>query len=140
MLVEQEFTAKLTDLPNILGTVRVQINKFVKDTKQQNRLELCAEEILANIIEYAYPKEAGSVYVSVEYIQEKNQIQFTFMDNGIPYNPLEGISDEEKNPAITTLEEQAIGGLGIFLYTTIMDGVEYKYCNGKNKLIVWKNL
>lgn len=133
----QKYPANLTSLPIMLNDIRNEINIFVHDAKQQRRLELCTEEILVNIIEYAYPNIDGSLYISVEYIMEIKQLRFTFYDEGIPYNPLLELSEHNK---VTSLEEQPIGGLGIFLYTTIMDGAEYKYINNKNQLTVWKNL
>lgn len=133
----KKYPANLKSLPMILNDICEEINLFVHDIKQQRRLELCTEEILVNIIEYAYPNATGYLYVSVEYIMETKQLRFIFLDEGIPYNPLLGSNEHNK---ITSLEEQPIGGLGIFLYTTIMDGAEYKYINNKNQLTVWKNL
>lgn len=133
----QKYPANLTSLPIILNDIRNEINLFVHDAKQQRRLELCTEEILVNIIEYAYPNTTGLLYVSVEYVIEIKQLRFTFCDEGIPYNPLLELNEYNK---VISLEEQPIGGLGIFLYTTIMDGAEYKYINNKNQLTVWKNL
>ena len=37
------------------------------------------------------------------------------------------------------IDERSIGGLGIFLYTTMMDKMEYRYENGKNHLTAIKN-
>ena len=68
---------------------------------------------------------------------EFKQLRFTFYDEGIPYNPLLELSEHNK---ITYIEKKKIGGLGIFLYTTIMDGVEYKYINNKNQLTLRNNL
>lgn len=133
----RKYHADLANLPIILKDIRKEISLFVQDTKQQRRLELCMEEILVNIIEYAYPNTIGSVYVSIDYVAEFKQLRFTFWDEGIPYNPLLEINGHNK---IMSLEKQPIGGLGIFLYTTIMDGAKYDYVNNKNQLTVWKNL
>lgn len=136
MLNNREFPAKLEYLPDMLEVIRIEIAPFIKNTKQQKRLELCAEEILANIIEYAYPSTGGSIFISVKYSEKQHQLHLIFADNGIPYNPL----NQTDKKIITTLENQPVGGLGIFLYTTIMDGAKYEYQNGMNQLTVWKNL
>lgn len=136
MLNNREFPAKLEYLPAMLEVIRREIAPFIKNTKQQKRLELCAEEILANIIEYAYPSIDGSIFISVKYSEKQHQLYLIFADNGIPYNPL----NQTDKKSITTLEDQPVGGLGIFLYTTIMDGAKYEYQNGMNQLTVWKNL
>ncbi len=64
-------------------------------------------------------------------------MRFEFVDDGTPYNPLEEKPDVDIDADI---DERRIGGLGIFLYTTIMDKMEYRYEGGKNHLIAIKNL
>ena len=60
----------------------------------------------------------------------------TFIDSGLPYNPL-GKSDPDVSlPA----EEREIGGLGIFLVRKMMDDLSYEYKDGKNILKVRKLL
>lgn len=137
MLNNQEFPAKIEYLPTMLETIRQEISSLIKNTKQLRRLELCSEEILANIIQYAYPDTEGSLFISIKYLEKSHQLCLRFIDNGIPYNPL---SEQNTPNKITTLESQPIGGLGIFLYTTIMDKVNYQHLDGKNILTIWKNL
>lgn len=124
----------------MLQFIRTQIEKYILDLTERRRLELCAEEILVNIIDYAYPQTDGFLSISVEYkslLKDNKHLCFTFIDSGIPYNPLK---NQKEKPQISSIEEQSIGGLGIFLYTTIMDGVNYQYHNGMNQLMVWKKL
>lgn len=124
----------------MLQFIRTQMQEYIPDITEQRRLELCAEEILVNIIDYAYPETDGSLSISIEFKSlDKDNKQFclTFIDNGIPYNPL---TNQKEKPNIRSIEEQSVGGLGVFLYTTIMDGVNYQYLNGMNQLMIWKNL
>ena len=59
----------------------------------------------------------------------------TFIDQGIPYNPL-----ESKDPDITLdIEDREIGGLGIFLVKKTMDELSYEYVDGQNILTMKKN-
>ena len=58
------------------------------------------------------------------------RLELTFIDKGIPYNPL-----ENKDPDVTLdIEKRKIGGLGIFLVKEMMDEVSYEYADGKNIL------
>jgi len=92
------------------------------------RIELCAEEIYTNIISYAYAKEDGDVEVTFD--KSGNVITLTFVDSGIPYNPL-----EKKDPDINLpLEERPIGGLGIFMVKNCASRKYYENKNGKNIL------
>ena len=60
----------------------------------------------------------------------------TFIDQGIPYNPL-----ENKDPDITLdIEDREIGGLGIFLVKKTMDELSYEYADGQNILTMKKEL
>lgn len=63
-------------------------------------------------------------------------VVLVFIDQGIPYNPL-----ENKDPDITlNLEEREIGGLGIYMVKKIMDEVSYEYMDGQNILRMRKSL
>ena len=60
----------------------------------------------------------------------------SFIDEGVPFNPLE--SDE---PDVSlSAEERAIGGLGIFLVKKTMDSIKYRYENGQNILTIEKQI
>ena len=60
----------------------------------------------------------------------------TFIDSGVPYNPL------KKDDPDTTLsaEDRKIGGLGIFLVKKSMDDMRYEFKDGKNILTLVKKL
>jgi anti-sigma regulatory factor (Ser/Thr protein kinase) len=64
-------------------------------------------------------------------------LRFEFADEGTPYNPLENNVEVDID---AEMDARNIGGLGIFLYTTIMDKVEYRYENGKNILTTTKKI
>ena len=72
----------------------------------------------------------------MELSEEPLSVVITFIDNGVPYDPL------RKNDPDTTLsaEEREIGGLGIYMVKKSMDGVEYEYKDGQNILKITKNL
>lgn len=133
MLKNVVFPAKRELLPEMLTKIMDEIVKHIKDDKWRNRLKVCSEEILVNIIDYS---GSDKVYVTCEFIDAEETLRFEFVDEGTPYNPLEEKSDVDIDADI---DERSIGGLGIFLYTTMMDKMEYRYENGKNHLIAIKN-
>ena len=93
-----------------------------------NKLDMCAEEIYANITFYAYPENDGNIEVKLEKSGDK--IVFEFVDEGTEYNPL-----EKPDPDITLPpEERPLGGLGIFMVKEMTDDIFYKRENGKNIL------
>lgn len=60
----------------------------------------------------------------------------TFIDNGVPYDPL-----AKADPDITlSAGEREIGGLGIYMVKKSMDDVSYEYRDGKNILKIRKKI
>lgn len=98
-------------------------------------VRLSCEEIIVNIISYAYPVGTDG-YIGVNVTKEQGTLCIEIQDGGIPFNPL-----EKEDPDISQkLEERDIGGLGIFLVFQMMDEVEYKYEEGKNTLKLRKKI
>ena len=109
-------------------TLQDNYSKWNIDSDMSNRLEMCAEELYANISFYSYPKEPG--FIEVTMMKTDNEIILKFEDEGVPYNPL-----EKDKPDITLPpEERPLGGLGIFIVREIADDVQYEYKNKKNIL------
>lgn len=93
-----------------------------------NKIDMCGEEIYANIAFYAYEQSEGEIKVSIQ--KENNEIILKFEDSGIPYNPL-----EKPDPDITLPPEQRpLGGLGIFMVKEMVDDIQYEYLNTSNIL------
>lgn len=92
------------------------------------------EEIIVNIIHYAYKKESGDLEIDFE--NDGKIVRFTFKDNGIPFNPL------EKSDVNTNLQahEREIGGLGIHMIKSMTDHIDYTYEKGQNVFIIEKNV
>ena len=118
------------------------VTNFVNDILEENccpmkiqmQIDVVIDEIFGNISYYAYGADGGKA--SVQAGIEKGMIVLVFIDQGIPYNPL-----ENKDPDITlNLEEREIGGLGIYMVKKIMDEVSYEYMDGQNILRMRKSL
>ncbi len=92
-----------------------------------------SEEIIINVINYAYPDKKGPLEITIENKTNCNSITFT--DHGNKFNPL-----EKPDPDITlSLDEREIGGLGILMVKKLMDEVYYEFINNKNQLIIKKH-
>jgi len=104
--------------------------------KAQMQIDVAVDELFANIAHYAYEGSTGKATVRIDVDSASRVASITFIDSGIPYNPL-----EKEDPDITlSADERAIGGLGIFLVKKTMDSVEYKYENNQNILTIKKNI
>jgi anti-sigma regulatory factor (Ser/Thr protein kinase) len=94
-------------------------------------LELAVEEILVNIIHYAYPEKKGEIEITCRPVQH-DRLAFKIMDGGVPFNML-AYKDPDTNAAI---EERRIGGLGIYFVKRLMDEVTYSRENDRNCLTI----
>ena len=65
-----------------------------------------------------------------------NNLTFVLTDYGKEFDPTK-VPDAD---VTLSAEEREIGGLGIFLIRQIMDTVEYQRMDGKNVLIMGKQL
>lgn len=103
--------------------------------KEFSALRLVCEELVVNVVDYAYPEDAEG-YLDIVIEREENSIVIRFKDGGTPFNPL-----AREMPDITLpLEERRIGGLGIFLTIKKMDEVSYDYVNNENVLTIKKTI
>ena len=103
--------------------------------KEQMAIDVAVDELFSNIAHYAYNPETGYATVRVDVKNDPLAVEITFIDNGVPYDPL-----AKADPDTTlSLEERQIGGLGIFIVKKTMDAVNYEYKDGKNILTIKKN-
>ena len=132
---ELEIGAELQNMETVRSYVTEQLEEAGFGPKQIMEVELAVEEIFCNIANYAYKPEKGNVLIRCEVEEtDKCRITIEFIDQGVPYNPL-----ERSNPDITLeAEERDIGGLGIFLSKAMTDSMDYRYEDGKNILVITK--
>lgn len=105
------------------------------DKKNKFHIRLSAEEILVNIINYAYPKNTGDIRITLNP-KEKESLEIEIVDWGFAFDPL-----SREDPKICVpLEEREIGGLGIFLTRKVMDDVRYRRDNDRNIMTLIKKL
>lgn len=92
------------------------------------KIRLCVEEVVENIVSYAYERGDGWLEAQTELCE--GSLVISLRDAGTPFNPL-----DTPDPDITlSAEERQIGGLGIFLCKKMMDKVSYEYKDGCNIL------
>ncbi len=134
MLQSKEFPASREILPQALTEITAEIKKYFTDDKWINRLKVAAEEILVNIVDYSGSEK---FFISCDFLEDEQTLRFEFVDEGELYNPLKEVPEVDID---AELDERQIGGLGIFLYETIMDKLEYHCDDGKNHLLAYKKL
>ena len=133
---ELEIMAENENLSRVQSFLGECLAKVDCPAKAQMQMELAAEEIFVNIANYAYAPEKGRAVVRVEVSDDPVTVTLTFIDQGVPYDPLKREEPDVTLPA----EERGIGGLGIFLTKKTMDDVSYEYRDGQNILTLKKKI
>lgn len=133
---ELELEALTDNLPQVISFVDEQLEAADCPMKIQMQIDIAVEEIFVNIAHYAYNPDVGTAKVRVEVLGVPPAVDITFIDNGIPFDPL-----AKADPDVTlSAEERQIGGLGIFMVKKSMDDVKYEYLDGHNILTLKKGL
>ena len=124
------------NLDDALTFIEDYLDEFGCPAKSRMEIDLASEEIFVNIAQYSYVQGMGDVTIRIGISEDHSQVSITFIDSGIPYDPL-----TRDDPDVTLpVEERKIGGLGIFLIKKYSDDVRYKFADGRNHLTIVKNL
>ena len=135
---EIEVAATIDNLAKVFEFLDDSFNGLDVKPQTKRQIKLCVEEIYTNIANYAYNPEIGPAKLTFAVDDEAKpaRIIITFSDRGKPYDPLKRDDPDME----LSLEETPIGGLGIYLVKETMDKVDYKLKDGKNVLIMEKEL
>jgi serine/threonine-protein kinase RsbW/sigma-B regulation protein RsbU (phosphoserine phosphatase) len=121
-----------------ISRIRDTVAQFCRDEGLAPELEddlcLALEEIVINVIRYAYP-DNGQHEISLRLNLENTCVSMSVEDDGVEFNPLNAPEPDLTSP----IHERRVGGLGILLVRKLMDSVEYQRAGGRNHLTMKKN-
>lgn len=133
---EMTIPATVGNIEKVTAFVDEQLEQIDCPPKAQMQIDIAIDELFGNIAQYAYDPDIGPATVRVEVTPSPISVVVTFIDHGIPYDPL-----KTAEPDITlSAEERAIGGLGIFMVKRTMDEIAYEYKDGQNILRIRKEI
>lgn len=133
---ELNISATIENIAAVTAFVDEQLEELDCPLKTQLQVDVAIDELFGNIAHYAYNPEVGAATVRVEVTENPLSVVITFIDNGVPYDPL-----AKADPDITlSAEERQIGGLGIYMVKKSMDDISYEYKNGQNILRIKKHI
>lgn len=133
---ELTVNAVVENIEKVTAFVDEQLEELGCPMKAQMQIDIAIDELFGNIAHYAYNPDIGPATVRVEVVEEPLSVVITFIDNGVPYDPL-----TKEDPDITlSAEERDIGGLGIYMVKKTMDDIVYEYKDGQNILKIRKNI
>ena len=128
--------ARVDRLDEVLAFVDGVLEQLDCPLKAQMQLDVAVEELFVNIASYAYAPGTGPAALRVDVAEEGRVVAVTFVDQGVPYDPL-----AKPDPDITlSAEERQPGGLGIFMVKRSMDDMAYRREGDSNVLTIRKRL
>lgn len=117
-------------LPGFQEFILEQAEKLEIQPAVTGKIELILEEVLLNIINYAYTEgRSGSISAGCAQF-DKNLFVIRIIDQGKPFDP----SSSPDPDTTLSIEERNIGGLGIYLVHQLSDNVRYQRVDGQNIL------
>ena len=130
-------SAEVNQVKAVTRFVNARLERLGCSEKTRIQTDVAVDEIFSNIAHYAYAPETGTVTIRVEVEEEPLRVAITFIDHGVPFNPLKA---EQPDTTKLSKAERPIGGLGLFMVRKIMDDISYEYKDGQNILTIRKKL
>ncbi len=101
-------------------------------------LKTCLEELIMNIFQHGgYDGTKKEPEVKVRLYKDNDEIVAEVTDNAAPFNLL---TSQHKADTTSSLEERALGGLGIHLVKKLSDRLEYIPVEHGNRVVLAKHL
>lgn len=101
------------------------------------KLKLAAEELLVNVVRYAYEKNDGEGDIEMRCgMADPETFCMAILDQGTPFNPLLAPQPDLDDD----IENRPVGGLGVFLVREMADHLDYTRENGTNAVLFCKKI
>jgi Anti-sigma regulatory factor (Ser/Thr protein kinase) len=127
--------ATLASLPLLLKHAQHAAEEAGLDEAARLDILLAAEEMLVNVVSYAYPDGGGDIRLDTEPLEGGRGLRLRIVDQGVAFNPLERPEPDTDIP----LEQRALGGLGIMLTRRKTDSLAYERVGASNVLTLEKH-
>lgn len=103
------------------------------DSRKIMEMQLAAEEACTNVARYAYPGKDGMIHLVAKVAGDR--LDLVIEDYGIAFDP----TAYTVNLSQGGIQDRRIGGLGIHLIRSYVDGMSFEFRDGKNALTLVKN-
>ena len=125
--VELRLVNELQEIDRCLAALQEICQRFELPSEIQNNFSVVLDDLLNNVISYAYGDE-GEHIIDVVLSTDGERFIVSVTDEGVEFDPF-----VRKDPDIdSNIEEREIGGLGIHLIRNLMDDYSYRRIEGKN--------
>ena len=120
---------EVADLPRIQAA----IGEFSREQDWppdiEFQVDLVLEELVLNVVNHGSGGREGEI--KIELVSDEKAVTIQIIDDGRPFDPL---TDAPEPDTESSIEDRAVGGLGIHLVRTMMDEVSYRREENKNHM------
>jgi serine/threonine-protein kinase RsbW len=127
--------AEMENLERLRGFALDQAERLGFPRELLFKVDLIVEELIVNVIHYAYPDEPGDVEIGC-VLEDASTLRIEIRDQGVYFDPC---SRKEPDPD-QNFTERDIGGLGIYLVRRMANGLLYRREEDQNVLSVFFKL
>lgn len=131
---ELTLEATIENIAQVTEFINARLETVGCETRTQRLIDVAIDELFSNIARYAYAPQTGMATIRIDVNQELRTVEISFLDAGIPYNPL----THEDPVSGLTCKERKEGGFGIYIVKKSMDDIRYEYADGYNVTTIVK--
>lgn len=132
-------TIEITNQIKEINRVHRSLDRYLREKSlgeyDRKKVSIAVDEILSNIISYAY-QDRGRHLIRINLECTEDKLILEFLDDGKPFDPIEFIRNTEGRSAE---DLDRIGGLGLKLVGRLMDRLDYLRQGNQNKLTLELN-
>jgi len=119
----------LSSLPELSSALAEFGKRYGLEEEALHGINLALEELVVNIVSYAY-RDTARHEIVIRFEKREKDFVIQVRDDGIPFNPVQIPGPDLALPLI----ERPVGGLGMHIVRHLAGSVEYQRVHGKNIL------
>jgi anti-sigma regulatory factor (Ser/Thr protein kinase) len=129
-----QYRSHIQEIPNIRKDLEFLKEEWSVPDSEIRQILVIIEEIFSNIVRFAFT-DGKEHQIDISLDRTENQIEIEFIDDGIPFNPLDYQLSSVQDPATSDA-----GGMGLTLIRTFSNNIIYQHISGKNHLQITKTV
>ena len=119
-----DIDARAFDLPKMQGGIQAFAEKYGLNARRTNRLQLCCEELIYEMLDHACEGDAVKISLDVTYSEADGTVAINLTCAGKSYNPLDKTFGED-------VDED---NLGAMILHNLAQDYSHEYSGGVNKI------
>ncbi|UCC44840.1 MAG: ATP-binding protein [Candidatus Zixiibacteriota bacterium] len=132
--MNKEFERKLESLEAVFQLIEDFLSSSRIDATLSFPVCLVVEELFANIVKHD-PESSGPVSIDLGRQQDNLVVTMTYPE-AVPFD----VTQPREVDTSSSLQERAVGGLGLFLTKSMADKMDYEHENGIGRVTVVKRI